>query len=124
MAESISELKQRFHYRYEHLRYTEYRDTNLMLDIPKRLANVDARHELMKDLTGRSVEIGDIIAVGNSRYAEVNVCVVIGFTPKAINIAQFSKYSQGVGLGWISSFASNSNFLIVNKENKPFKLVD
>lgn len=124
MAESISDLKQRFHYRYEHLRFTEYRDTDLELEIPKRLANLDARHELLKDLTGRAVEIGDIIAVGNSRYAEVNVCVVIGFTPKAINIAQFGKYTQGVGLGWISSFCSGSNFVIINPKNKPVKIVD
>ncbi|AIA64982.1 hypothetical protein AVV44_gp256 [Cronobacter phage S13] len=124
MAESISDLKQRFHYRYEHLRFTEYRDTDLELEIPKRLANLDARHELLKDLTGRSVEIGDILAVGNSRYAEVNVVVCVGFTPKAINVAQFGKYTKGVGLGYISSFCSGSNFVIINSKNKSVKLVD
>lgn len=124
MAESLTDIHKRFAKRYEHLTFEEYRDTDLMLEIPKRLANIDAYNELLKDVTGRAVQIGDILAMGNSQYASVKIGVVVGFTPKAIKIAHFNGYQRLKGLGWTGTFSTGSYFLIVNPKNKPYKEVD
>ncbi|QHJ78953.1 MAG: hypothetical protein [Caudoviricetes sp.] len=121
---NLTDLHRKFQERYEHLRFAEYRDTNLELEIPKRIVNIDAHHELLKDVTGRTVQVGDIIAHGSTRYADVRVSVVIGYTPKTVKVSQFNEYSNLTGLACIGSFATSSMFLIVNPNKKSYKEVE
>lgn len=124
MAKTLTELHEDFAHRYEHLRFEEYRDTNLTLEIPKKLVNIKSKHTLMKDVTGRALAIGDIVAHGSATYADVKIGVVVGFTPKAVKISHFNGYQRLVGLGWVGTLSTNSAFLIVNSEKKEYKEVE
>ena len=124
MAESSYELNQRFSNRYEHLRFEEYRDTELTLEIPKKIASIKDEHRSMKDVTGRVLTIGDIVAHGNATYADVKIGVIVGFTPKAVRISHFNSYQKLVGLSGYTTLSTGSAFLIVNSEKKEYKEVE
>lgn len=123
MAESLTQTQQRFVEMYQHLSFVEYRDSDMELEIPKKVASPENWFK-KKDVTGRAVQIGDIIVTGNSTYADAHVHVVVGFSPKALRIAPFNRYKMLVGLNHVGSFNSSSDFVILNAKNKPFKLVD
>ena len=124
MAKSAYDLNFEFAERYKHLKFEDYRDTSMALEISKSILNLKAEHRLMKDVTGRALTIGDIVAHGNATYADVKIGVIVGFTPKAVRISHFNGYSKLVGLSGYGTLSTGSAFLIVNPEKKEYIEVD
>lgn len=117
----ITEITREFMNKYKHLTLDEYLNTQIVLDIPAKVANVE-EYGAMKDVTGRMVDIGDVIAIGHSRYIDVRVAVVIGYTPKTVKICEFNDVNYGNTTGLAFPTSIGGKFVIVKK--KMFRKVD
>lgn len=112
---SFDELQTEFRNKYEHLRRSEYLNTDLELEIPKELANEKLKH-VKKDLMGETVSVGDVVITGHGKYNEIKICLVVGYTVKKIRIMQL--YPTGL---CYPEFIEGS-FIIFRK--KSYKIVE
>lgn len=48
----------------------------------------------MKDLLGREIKIGDVVAYAEARHADLGAGVVTGFTPKKVSTSAFFAYNK------------------------------
>lgn len=122
MANTFADQMARFLKRYEHLSLAEYVGReDLILEIPDVISNLSGVL-VLKDVIGRNVDVGDVIAMGHPRYVDVRVGVVLGYTPKNVRVAIFreSQYQDMTGIGHPTFI--NGSFVIIRK--KFFKRVD
>lgn len=119
--QSFSDAMHDFTRVYNHLTISEYMKSDIELEIPALIAKKD-EHFFLRDLIGRPVDVGDMIALGHPKYVDLRVGIVVGFTAKSVRVCIFkeSEYRDSIGLGY-STFI-NGTFMIIQK--KSYKEVD
>lgn len=74
-----------FKMKYRSLTSIEYMTTDVRLEIPESIAMLH-NNKFSVDDTGRTIELGDLIAIAPNMTTNVLLGIVIGFNPKSIRV--------------------------------------
>lgn len=103
--------KHEFYERHNMITLNDYiEQPECKLTIPKALLGNKLN---LLDIAGREIEVGDLVATGRSKYSDVKMGVIVGFTKSSARIAYFDDYEGRLGSPTV---LASSIFVVSKKE--------
>lgn len=114
---SIREKEHQFYEENNHVSLRDYMEQdNCKIKVHKDLLGKDYQEMQIVDIINNFVKPGDLVATGRSKYSDVKMGVIVGFTNSYPRIAYFSKDYSTLEFTLGSPSILQSEFFIVKSK--------